>query len=121
MTEIEYNFFFFQAEDGIRDFHVTGVQTCALPICREPPRIIRRGDLLTAEGAGLQLAVHSWGAGEIEPEEDALAGSFELASGERALLALVAAHEQPLHAPSRDHVEARLDATCRVWERWLGF
>src|SRR5690606_39551033 len=24
--------FFFQAEDGIRDFHVTGVQTCALPI-----------------------------------------------------------------------------------------
>src|SRR5690606_41035370 len=25
--------FVFQAEDGIRDFHVTGVQTCALPIC----------------------------------------------------------------------------------------
>src|SRR5690606_40138579 len=29
-------FFFFQAEDGIRDFHVTGVQTCALPICHDP-------------------------------------------------------------------------------------
>src|SRR5690606_39953528 len=32
--------FFFQAEDGIRDFHVTGVQTCALPISpldRGPP------------------------------------------------------------------------------------
>src|SRR2546422_5252137 len=27
-------FFFFQAEDGIRDVAVTGVQTCALPICR---------------------------------------------------------------------------------------
>src|SRR5438128_3244222 len=26
-------FFFFQAEDGIRDATVTGVQTCALPIC----------------------------------------------------------------------------------------
>src|SRR5215213_10742648 len=26
-------FFFFQAEDGIRDWSVTGVQTCALPIC----------------------------------------------------------------------------------------
>src|SRR2546429_4543306 len=26
-------FFFFQAEDGIRDVAVTGVQTCALPIC----------------------------------------------------------------------------------------
>src|SRR3712207_5294506 len=28
-------FFFFQAEDGIRDIGVTGVQTCALPISRE--------------------------------------------------------------------------------------
>src|SRR5215475_15724235 len=27
--------FFFQAEDGIRDFHVTGVQTCALPIFQQ--------------------------------------------------------------------------------------
>src|SRR5437868_14151476 len=29
-----YFFFFFQAEDGIRDRNVTGVQTCALPILR---------------------------------------------------------------------------------------
>src|SRR4051794_41525406 len=29
-----YLFFFFQAEDGIRDGRVTGVQTCALPISR---------------------------------------------------------------------------------------
>src|SRR5699024_10281719 len=29
-------FFFFQAEDGIRDRNVTGVQTCALPICTDP-------------------------------------------------------------------------------------
>src|SRR5207237_7064017 len=28
--------FFFQAEDGIRDSSVTGVQTCALPICAVP-------------------------------------------------------------------------------------
>src|SRR5438067_5664299 len=34
------SFFFFQAEDGIRDRNVTGVQTCALPIC-DPP--VRRG------------------------------------------------------------------------------
>src|SRR5207245_6507322 len=30
---ILYHYFFFQAEDGIRDATVTGVQTCALPIC----------------------------------------------------------------------------------------
>src|SRR3712207_7216914 len=32
---IVFFFFFFQAEDGIRDIGVTGVQTCALPISRE--------------------------------------------------------------------------------------
>src|SRR2546430_5884887 len=31
--------FFFQAEDGIRDLTVTGVQTCALPICMAFPRL----------------------------------------------------------------------------------
>src|SRR5690606_39636922 len=31
--------FFFQAEDGIRDFHVTGVQTCALPISWRDPYV----------------------------------------------------------------------------------
>ena len=31
--EVGVFFFFFQAEDGIRDYDVTGVQTCALPIC----------------------------------------------------------------------------------------
>src|SRR2546430_11191631 len=44
-------FFFFQAEDGIRDLTVTGVQTCALPICREE----RARD---EAGGGLPGAVH---------------------------------------------------------------
>src|SRR6266511_5964249 len=37
-----YFFFFFQAEDGIRDFHVTGVQTCALPILPSPSKRMLR-------------------------------------------------------------------------------
>src|SRR5215471_10759055 len=37
-------FFFFQAEDGIRDLYVTGVQTCALPIsCAPTGRCVRSG------------------------------------------------------------------------------
>src|SRR3989440_8861104 len=32
MVDVAVVFFFFQAEDGIRDLIVTGVQTCALPI-----------------------------------------------------------------------------------------
>src|SRR5256885_3816423 len=31
-SQVSLIFFFFQAEDGIRDYKVTGVQTCALPI-----------------------------------------------------------------------------------------
>src|SRR5690606_40505149 len=34
---------FFQAEDGIRDFHVTGVQTCALPISAN--EALEKGDI----------------------------------------------------------------------------
>src|SRR5438034_6234877 len=34
------SFFFFQAEDGIRDHCVTGVQTCALPISQDGARTI---------------------------------------------------------------------------------
>src|SRR5262249_59130136 len=38
--------FFFQAEDGIRDWSVTGVQTCALPICADvASRLFVIGDL----------------------------------------------------------------------------
>src|SRR5690606_40911891 len=52
--------FFFQAEDGIRDFHVTGVQTCALPICQQfAPVHVRRqvcdGRHKPGANAGLQL------------------------------------------------------------------
>src|SRR5256885_3605234 len=38
-------FFFFQAEDGIRDYKVTGVQTCALPISEAIPSEVRREEL----------------------------------------------------------------------------
>src|SRR5256886_3777386 len=37
VTALGLVFFFFQAEDGIRNLTVTGVQTCALPICRPWP------------------------------------------------------------------------------------
>src|SRR2546429_1465132 len=42
---IIFFFFFFQAEDGIRDVAVTGVQTCALPICVRGEIQRRRGQL----------------------------------------------------------------------------
>src|SRR5699024_11792269 len=41
-------FFFFQAEDGIRDRNVTGVQTCALPISTDPIIVTSAPILLAA-------------------------------------------------------------------------
>src|SRR6266403_5551901 len=57
-------FFFFQAEDGIRDLYVTGVQTCALPISGGlgSQRGERRSWLLY--GLRLQGAGHGGGRGE---------------------------------------------------------
>src|SRR5256886_5322653 len=49
--------FFFQAEDGIRDLTVTGVQTCALPICAldligaTPVRELEPGEFLRVQGS----------------------------------------------------------------------
>src|SRR5256885_9540591 len=40
--ELPVVFFFFQAEDGIRDYKVTGVQTCALPIWDPEAWSVRR-------------------------------------------------------------------------------
>src|SRR5438046_6318354 len=44
LSSFPFLFFFFQAEDGIRDWSVTGVQTCALPIFdAERPTAVHRG------------------------------------------------------------------------------
>src|SRR5699024_11316443 len=60
------SFFFFQAEDGIRDRNVTGVQTCALPIWadirrREPEVYIFDGDWqLVSRCLGFYEASFEW-------------------------------------------------------------
>src|SRR6266496_2879023 len=53
MARLVCVFFFFQAEDGIRDLYVTGVQTCALPICAIFANVL--GGNLTSALHGLSL------------------------------------------------------------------
>src|SRR5690625_5459691 len=57
---MRYVSFFFQAEDGIRDGHVTGVQTCALPI-----------SLFAGEPLGGDLAGVRGGRGLADAQEEA--------------------------------------------------
>src|SRR5690606_39567458 len=71
--------FFFQAEDGIRDFHVTGVQTCALPIlpvvifmCLHDPnpcetKIVERSMVSTSPKAVQPVDHHRIHVGHVIP------------------------------------------------------
>src|SRR5256885_4431288 len=60
--------FFFQAEDGIRDYKVTGVQTCALPISRSASR--RRPATRPGRASSGTRARAPLGGGALEVGED---------------------------------------------------
>src|SRR2546430_9240858 len=93
------SFFFFQAEDGIRDLTVTGVQTCALPIFAQPTHPLH----------GHRFAVQL--AGEVEqvdlqrPCRDTEGGPWPLVH-----------HAAVLHSLSPRSEERRVGKECR--SRW---
>src|SRR5712675_2694421 len=101
-------FFFFQAEDGIRDVAVTGVQTCALPISarqhQEQSQLLRR--------MGLARGAHSVRARTIYLSEPA--------NGDRPLAVYHAGFQAHLERragrPRRDTDRYRLDAIL-AWRR----
>src|SRR6267378_3881001 len=67
-------FFFFQAEDGIRDLYVTGVQTCALPISGGTIELV--GGVPSA-GAGPTLFTGVWTNASVTQ----IGGSFKIDGG----------------------------------------
>jgi GH15 family glucan-1,4-alpha-glucosidase len=83
-----------------------------------PPRIGRRCQIPVAVGGRDALAVCSWEAGEAQIDDAAIFGRFEACGSSSALIALCAAHQEPLVFPTRDQVERRLDATAAYWRRW---
>src|SRR5690606_40579619 len=99
-------FFFFQAEDGIRDFHVTGVQTCALPIYgpgdEQAVGVSRRGHELDAE------------PGKVEDH-----GTEHVHVG-LAAVAAARADLAELQRPAEERSEERRvgkEGRCRWWAR----
>src|SRR5690625_7710945 len=75
-------FFFFQAEDGIRDGHVTGVQTCALPIFVRHHLPLIRGNLVLLFSRQDEQAVNTQ-IGREQLRQLALQEINELRSEER--------------------------------------
>jgi GH15 family glucan-1,4-alpha-glucosidase len=82
------------------------------------PRLERRGRIPVAVAGADALAICCWGAGEAQLDEEAIFGRFEARASSSALIALSAAHQEPLVFPRRAHVEARLEATTAYWRRW---
>src|SRR5215208_2794190 len=99
-------FFFFQAEDGIRDGHVTGVQTCALPISEEPELLGLVGAIaapLAAGNAVVAVCSERWplsglDLGEVLAVSDVPAGVVNLLAGRRRELAVALGAHRDLNA-----------------------
>src|SRR2546426_7247779 len=92
--------FFFQAEDGIRDYKVTGVQTCALPIC------IRRRDL-----AG---QLDGPAKGRRRAEQGDLVGVHVAPLQLRLLVARLACDEQGRSEEHTSELQSPCNLVCRL-------
>src|SRR5688572_31334843 len=99
MTSYWIIFFFFQAEDGIRDLTVTGVQTCALPIYE---LVAEHVEAPRQHVGDRELQVHQG----IEQSDLAEAPAAELAE---------AIEQRPQHDQRRSE-EHRVGKECR--SRW---
>jgi GH15 family glucan-1,4-alpha-glucosidase len=66
------------------------------------------------------VAVLAWDAGEVELADGSVGGSFHSRAGQRSLLVLSAAHQEPLVLPPRDQIESRLEGTIADWRTWAG-
>src|SRR5256885_5792441 len=110
-------FFFFQAEDGIRDYKVTGVQTCALPILvllqldhlelrelhRQLLEVVQRGAAPAVDA--LVVVAHGGEAGAGGPRMEEHTSEVQAPSNHRVLLVV----EKKIDG--QDHLLERLVVT----------
>src|SRR5690349_22193329 len=91
-------FFFFQAEDGIRDLYVTGVQTCALPIFVNSPR--------TTAAVGALVTVLAVKPSRVAVTSTASCLPFSVADGVNVLAVRSEEHTSEL--------QSRRELVCRL-------
>src|SRR5690606_40315073 len=117
-------FFFFQAEDGIRDFHVTGVQTCALPISERvwilandgtkiPISLVYRKDMRNNGGNPLLL----YGYGSYGATIDPYFSSVRLSLLDRGFIYAIAHIRGGEYLRSEEHtseLQSRENLVCRL-------
>jgi GH15 family glucan-1,4-alpha-glucosidase len=80
---------------------------------------VRLGESYVYRHAGLQLGLSGWDVGQPRVEREAVAGAFEVAAGDQAVLALVASDGATLPLPDRSDLDRRLGATVQLWRDWV--
>src|SRR5690606_39756866 len=102
-------------EDGIRDFHVTGVQTCALPICslKEEKASPTGASTLTATPKGLHMiwakrSILIFAHSEIERAHEQSTRSAVLSRPETEMLRSSRSEEHTSELQSRENIVCRL-------------
>src|SRR6266446_8253917 len=108
--------FFFQAEDGIRDYKVTGVQTCALPIFAA---LERGGRRVTLEAGGMRVTVP---VEDLEPSSPGRGGRAGGDGGEddgRSTIGSIGLERARSVASSLDLRGARVDEALEALRHYL--
>src|SRR5205807_4879497 len=101
----------FQAEDGIRDYKVTGVQTCALPISSSGLLQLDNYEILTTDTVGFISRLPTYMI-------DAFKSTLEESLGADLILLLTDVSEDPRSIRIRSE-ERRVGKECRY--RWGGY
>src|SRR2546430_15198899 len=108
-------FFFFQAEDGIRDLTVTGVQTCALPILdalrrardgcavADPDRAIPRREQARERNAPLRRRARAAGASAARDRKSGVEGKSVDLGGRR----IIKKKKRPAHEDYSSYMAVR--------------
>jgi GH15 family glucan-1,4-alpha-glucosidase len=85
---------------------------------RSRTRIRTRAGVPVAHAGPSAIAVLSFGAGEPQGSAEGIGGQFTARNGGNAMLALSAAHGDPLVFPPRSAIERRASATLDYWRGW---
>ena len=81
-------------------------------------RIGMRAGVPVATNGRDAVAVCAFDAGDVQTDSTSIGAAFTAHAGDAGLVALSAAHQEPLTLPSRTDAVSRLDATIRAWREW---
>jgi GH15 family glucan-1,4-alpha-glucosidase len=85
---------------------------------QRPTAVQWRGRIPIASTGSDAIAICAFDAGTVQLDDAAISGRFETCEDSQTLLALCAAHQEPLVFPSRTELDVRFETTVAAWRSW---